>query len=223
MTELRIVNFHGIGDPERELEAGEAPYFVSLDRFCDVLDRIVAHPDRERLAITFDDSNSSDRSLALSQLLRRKLTASFFILTGRIGKPGSLDVEDIRALVKAGMRVGSHGVDHRDWRSISASDLERELISSKSRLEDICGKPIRTAAIPFGRYNSRVLRAIRRAGYEAAYSSDRGSGSADAFLRPRWSIRNDATPAMIEQHLSGRLSPARRLRRNCAMAVKYWI
>ena len=218
--ELRVLNFHGIGAPGRTLEPGEADYWISVDRFRNVLDRIVNHPNRDRLSITFDDSNISDLVIAAPELQRRGLGAEFFVLTGRIGKPGSLDVEDIRALMSAGMRIGSHGVDHRDWSSLSARELYDELNSSKAVLEGICGCSVRSAGIPFGRYNASVLGALRKAGYAAAYSSDGGSMMTSAFLRPRTSIRQDTTDLALDAILSGREPPWKRLRRLVSTKIR---
>lgn len=219
----RILNFHGIGTPQRELEPGEADYWLSTERFCAILDRIAAHPDRARLSITFDDSNQSDLLIAAPELLKRDLQAEFFVLTGRIGEAGSLDAAQIRDLMQMGMGIGSHGVAHRDWSGLPAGDLRQELDGSKARLEEICSGPIRTAAIPFGRYNATVLRALRSAGYRAAYSSDGGIARPSAFLNPRSSLRRDTTDQALEALMSGHMSPWRRLRRFAGMTARAWI
>ncbi len=36
--------FHGIGTPRRDLEPGEAAFWISRDRFLDVLDLVAADP-----------------------------------------------------------------------------------------------------------------------------------------------------------------------------------
>lgn len=221
--ELRVVNFHGIGTPRRALDPGEAAYWIGVDRFRAVLDRVADHPEREWLSITFDDGNVSDLVTAVPELQLRGLKAEFFVLTGRIGKPGSLDCDDIRALRDAGMRIGSHGVAHRDWAGLSVRELDYELIASKGGLEEICGQPVRSAAIPFGRYNAAVLAALRRADYAAAYSSDGGSFGVSAFLKPRTSIRHDTTDGSLDAMLAGRMPIWKRLRRNAGMTIKRWV
>lgn len=220
---LRVVNFHGIGSPGRPLEPGEADYWIGVDRFCSVLDRIAGHPDREHLSITFDDGNVSDLTIAAPELQRRGLAASFFVLTGRIGKAGSLGDADIRALMSSGMLIGSHGIAHRDWTGLSARELDDELRASKASLEGICGGPVRSAAIPFGRYNAAVLAALRSAGYAAAYSSDGGSMDNAAFLRPRTSIRRDMSDRILEAILTGDVPVWKQLRRTAAVAIKKWV
>lgn len=212
--------FHGIGRPGREMEPGEAPYWVSTDLFEAVLDRIAALPDPGRVRITFDDGNASDHDIALPRLRARGLRAGFFVLTGRLGQPGSLDEARVRALLAAGMTVGSHGIGHRDWTGLAAADLAAELSLSRAGLEEICGAPVTEAGIPFGRYDARVLRAIRAAGYRTAWSSDGGPMDPAAFLRPRASIRGDMKPAEIETILAGNLAPLARLRRAAGMVRK---
>ncbi len=218
----RIVNFHGIGLPARELEPGEADYWVSLPRFRDILDRIVDHPDRALVSITFDDGNKSDLEIAAPELLRRGLDAEVFVLTGRLGQSGSLGVDDIGELLRLGMRIGSHGQSHSDWTSLSSRQLDVELVASRARLEEICGAPVRSAAIPFGRYNGAVLGALRKAGYDAVYSSDGGCVDRVSFPRPRTSVRHDMSDATLDKILSGQLQPFRLLRRNAAVAMKRW-
>ncbi|MBB3976629.1 peptidoglycan/xylan/chitin deacetylase (PgdA/CDA1 family) [Rhizobium azooxidifex] len=219
----RILNFHGVGEPGRALERGEAPYWLGVDRFCAALDRIADHPDRDRLSITFDDGNASDLLIAAPELQKRGLEAEFFVLSGRIGEAGSLDAGQIRALMQMGMRIGSHGVAHSDWSSLSAHALQRELVTSKAVLEEICGIPVQSAAIPFGRYNAAVLQALRSAGYAVAYSSDRGSSTSAAFLHPRTSLRQDTTDSIFEAVLSGTMAPWKRLRRFAGMTARAWI
>jgi peptidoglycan/xylan/chitin deacetylase (PgdA/CDA1 family) len=221
-TALRIINFHGIGRPKRSLEPGEAAYWLSHQRFNEMLDRINSHPDRDMLRITFDDSNASDLDLAIPELNCRALTAEFFVLTNRIGQFGSLGAGDIRALLKAGMGVGSHGVAHRDWSSLDRSALDHELRASKRELEDICRGPIKSTSVPFGRYNAHVLRRIRAAGYGTAYSSDKGTAYASAFLQHRSSVRSDTTDDMVDAICSGRMSTLARLRRTVGIQMKTW-
>jgi len=220
MRDIRILTFHGIGRPQRQLEPNEAPFWVSTDRFVSILDRIVAHPDRASIAITFDDSNSSDLSIAVPHLLRRGLRGAFFVLTGRLGQPGSLSGADVREIIACGMAVGSHGVTHRDWTSLDGPRLQHELVASRTALGEICRQPIEAAAIPFGRYNSMTIQALRAAGYRIAYSSDRGAVNPQAFLRPRTSIRSDTSNAELERILAGSLSPLRRIRRLVSMQIK---
>lgn len=209
--------FHGIGTPGRALEPGEAPYWISVAMFEQILDRVAASPLRDRIRLSFDDGNASDHDVALPRLVARGLTADFFVLSGRIDAPGSLTAAQIRALAEAGMGVGSHGIAHRDWRRIPQAEMEAEVTRSRAAIAAVLGRPVTEAGIPFGSYDGRVLAALRRAGYSAAWSSDRGRMDPAAFLRPRTSVQAGMGEAEIAAVLTGRLAPLRRLRRALAM------
>lgn len=224
MTEPQIgLIFHGIGTPGRSLETGEAPYWISPDLFAGVLDKVSALPDPKVVRISFDDGNISDLEIGLPMLIERGLKADFFVLTGRIGQGGSLDAAGIRALQNAGMGIGSHGIAHTDWSRLDDAALMDELVTSRKRLEDICGTSVQKAGIPFGAYNSRVLRALKRAGYIAAFSSDGGRMCAKAFLRPRTSIRAGMGANEIDAIIAGEMGWSRRLRRMAGMARRRFL
>nr|WP_082728400.1 polysaccharide deacetylase family protein [Rhizobium altiplani] len=219
----RILTFHGIGEPERILDCGEADYWIGLDRFCEILDRVCCHVNRAKFLITFDDGNLSDLRLAAPELCRRGLDAEFFVLTGRLDKTGSLDPDAVRRLLEMGMRIGTHGIDHRDWSGLSERELEWELGRSKRQLEEICGHSVLSASIPFGRYNRSTLAKLRACGYQTVYSSDGGDATTGRFLQARTSIRNSMTDAMVDHILNGHLPAMRRLRRAARLTLRAWV
>ena len=100
----RIINltFHGIGEPERALEPGEEQVWLDSDQFQSALDSVVGRSD---VRITFDDGNASDVEQALPGLRQRGLTATFFIVAGRLSEPGFLDDRGVRALAAAGITL----------------------------------------------------------------------------------------------------------------------
>ncbi|MCX7888184.1 MAG: polysaccharide deacetylase family protein [Rhodobacteraceae bacterium] len=220
VSERVAIIFHGIGTPGPAVPEGERRYWISPARYAAVLDRILALPDPRAVRITFDDGNISDLSIGLPGLVQRGLTADFFVLTGRLGQPGSLAAEDVRALRAAGMRIGSHGIDHRPWPTLDPETLWAELSGSRLRLTAICGGPVTEAGIPFGSYDARVLRDLRRAGYVRAWSSDGGRIGGDGFLLPRASITADMDDAALDAVLAGEMAPLRRLRRSLGMLRK---
>ena len=209
--------FHGIGTPGRVLEPGEAPYWLSVTQFENVLDKIATHDRPDQFRISFDDGNLSDHDIALPHLIKRRLRADFFVLSGRVGRAGSLGAAHILALQDAGMTIGSHGVAHRNWRDLDDPDLTAELSDSRAALEAICGRPITQAGVPFGSYDAKVLKKLRQAGYDAAYTSDRGRMQPDAFVRPRSSVKGTMGPVQINAVLSGHIPPVLRLRRAVSM------
>lgn len=187
--------FHGIGAPGRELEVDEAQYWVEAEQFDELLGVIRRHPS---IRITFDDGNASDVTHALPALVRHNLTATFFVVAGRLDQPGSVSRDDVKTLVASGMTIGSHGLAHRPWRSVGTEELRAEMGAS-SILADITSVPVRQAACPFGSYDRRVLSALRDHGYARVYTVDEGHARETAWLQSRYTIRSCDSPAVIEE------------------------
>jgi peptidoglycan/xylan/chitin deacetylase (PgdA/CDA1 family) len=187
--------FHGIGTPHRELEAGEDEFWLEVDQFEQMLATIKRHP---FINITIDDGNASDFTHALPALLDHGLTATFFIIAERIDAAGALSSSAIRELVRSGMRIGTHGLAHRPWRTVRGRRLEAEMRAARI-IADVAGAPVREAACPFGSYDRRVLGELRRHGFSRVYSVDLGRAPHAAWLQPRYTVRKDDTPADLER------------------------
>jgi peptidoglycan/xylan/chitin deacetylase (PgdA/CDA1 family) len=208
-----ILNFHGIGTDPREREPGEARYWLSPDEFGLCLERVIAHAGEVRCTLTFDDGNASDLTIGAEMLARHGLTARVFPLTDRIGTPGNLSADDIRALQAMGHHIGSHGAAHVDWTGLDDAGQIREFDEARAILAEILGAPVTEAAIPFGRYDRRSLSALRRRGYARIYSSDGGPVRSGRLPLPRTSLRAGVTAEEIDALLTGREPAGRRLRR----------
>jgi peptidoglycan/xylan/chitin deacetylase (PgdA/CDA1 family) len=185
--QIFILNFHGLGAPGQglALEAGEEAYWIEASFFGAILDLV---RDRADVKVTFDDSNESDFTVAFPALQSRGMKARFFMVAGRIGRPGYVSLTQLRSMLKAGMEIGSHGMRHRPWRGLPQADLDEELIEAKDRLEQMAAQPISAAACPWGSYDRRVLGALRKSGYQRVYTSDQGPASPGAWFQPRSSI-----------------------------------
>jgi peptidoglycan/xylan/chitin deacetylase (PgdA/CDA1 family) len=216
----RFVNltFHGIGDSSRALEKGEADVWVSRRDFLSLLDGAAC---RDDVRITFDDGNASDLEHALPALSDRGLIGTFFVVAGRLGERGFLRADDVRTLADAGMAIGSHGMWHRPWRELDEHDLQDELAGARQILEAVVERPVTEAACPFGSYDRRVLRALRREGYSSVYTSDRGTAHARDWLQARNSVRGGEGPGLIDRIISADGSGSR-VRRRVKLTTKRW-
>jgi peptidoglycan/xylan/chitin deacetylase (PgdA/CDA1 family) len=210
-----VLNFHLIGRPKRELAAGEADVSVDRQQFLEILDAISGRRD---VQLTFDDGNSSDVSVALPELIQRGLRAHFFVCPARFGTPEFVDEHDVRELRRAGMSLGSHGMDHVQWRNLERSAIDREIVQAKDVLEDALQAPVETAACPFGAYDRRTLTALRAAGFERIYTSDGGRTNETDWLVPRNTVHRSDSAESIERMLNGSGSAASLVRR-----AKRWI
>jgi peptidoglycan/xylan/chitin deacetylase (PgdA/CDA1 family) len=101
------------------------------------------------------------------------------------------------------MRIGLHGMRHRPWRGLRDDELDEEIRDAKLLLESGSGAPVSAAACPFGSYDRRALRRLRRAGFEKVFSSDGGWASAGAWLQPRNTLRAGTGAADVIEIAAG--------------------
>lgn len=100
--------------------------------------------------------------------------------------------DQVRALRAAGMTIGGHTCSHPILASISLPEAQREIEEGKARLEAILGERIRLFAYPNGKpgkdYSREHVDLVRRAGFEAAFSTGWGVSDvgADLFQLPRF-------------------------------------
>jgi peptidoglycan/xylan/chitin deacetylase (PgdA/CDA1 family) len=130
------------------------------------------------VVLTFDDSYESLARNALPLMQERGYMATVFVITGYVGLLNTWDVnlgglrfrhlswDELKSLSEAGWEIGSHTVSHPDLTRIPTARLRSELVDSKRDLEDRLGRPTRFVSFPFGRYNERVLDAMRESGYD---------------------------------------------------------
>lgn len=100
--------------------------------------------------------------------------------------------DELRALADEGIEIGSHTVSHPHLTRLGDSELHRELVDSRERIEDVLGAPCRFLAYPFGEEDDRVRAAALAAGYRAAFALRADPARLDPFSFPRLGIwRND--------------------------------
>jgi peptidoglycan/xylan/chitin deacetylase (PgdA/CDA1 family) len=219
-----ILNFHGIGEPYALVDPEEKRYWWNRTSFSHLLDQIIARPQdiSPRISITFDDGNASDVLFALPELAKRGLVASFFVCAGRIGMRYFLDKSMINDLLDAGMSIGSHGMNHRDWRRLDAQALDVEIGEARRKLEDITHRPITTVAIPFGSYDRRVLSRLKRDPWDCIYTSDRGLTHVTAKIKPRETLASNMQDCNILRQLMMVPLPHVRIQRSLSQLFKRW-
>jgi peptidoglycan/xylan/chitin deacetylase (PgdA/CDA1 family) len=136
------------------------------------------------IALTFDDGWFGFYDNAWPVLKDFGFSATVFLITDYVGKTSGWDYkkaqhlswEQIQKLSEQGVEFGSHSATHVDLRRLDANRLDYELIGSKRVIEGNLGRPVKYFSYPFGRYNQRVIEAVKNAGYEKAYALSEGGG-----------------------------------------------
>lgn len=178
----------GGADSKSDVDPTENWYTVRGDDFAAHLDAIeaasippslVTEPAGSKpVFLTFDDGEESAITTVAPMLEGRGWRGHFFIVTGRIGAPGFVSDDDIRALWSRGHLVGSHSHTHPIMTELSDGEIREEWRTSRELLEEILNVPVETASIPTGYYRRRVGRLAIESGYRHVFTSE-------PWLRPR--------------------------------------
>jgi peptidoglycan/xylan/chitin deacetylase (PgdA/CDA1 family) len=137
-----------------------------------------------RVVRAFLDHPEADESACLAALRAR---AEVDVDDAGLGRALFMAWDQARALLDAGMSVGSHAHSHRALGNLSEADQRAELAGSKAVLERELGREIFAIAYPYGwpgMYSETTLRAARDAGYRLGFSSIEGMnrpGATDRF------------------------------------------
>jgi peptidoglycan/xylan/chitin deacetylase (PgdA/CDA1 family) len=171
--------------------------------------RLVAAGEQAKLArqsqvsgtasVSFDDGLADNVSTLLPLLVRERIPATVFVVTGWLGHHHPvaswapiITATGLRELHAAGIEIGAHTVTHPDLTTVSVSEATAELLNARATLEALLDAAVTVSAYPFGHANATIERACRDAGYEAAYrSAGRGSWSSPWAL-PRHDMNYDA-------------------------------
>jgi peptidoglycan/xylan/chitin deacetylase (PgdA/CDA1 family) len=132
--------------------------------------------------LSFDDGHVSCHALAAPILAEFGWTASFFIITDRVGRAGYLDWAQCRELAEAGFAIQSHGTAHAKLTGIAPEAAEQEITISKQEIEQRVGRPVLAYAYRGGHYNASVQAQVQAAGYRCALSCRAGANDRDTDL-----------------------------------------
>lgn len=148
--------------------------------------------------LTFDDGCISDYDLVFPKLCDAGLSASFFIITDKIGSAGYLSRAQIREMYRHNMTMGSHTASHRRLTKLSIAQAVADIVQSKGILEDITGSEVTQFSFPFGDYNSEILKAVEEIGFSSIFTSNHGLDSELYGIRRRNSINCRHDPRAIK-------------------------
>ena len=141
---------------------------------------------KKPILITFDDGYENNYLNAYPILKSAGFTSMIFISSGFIGKKNAVSDErekvkenflnktEIKEMFKDGFFIGSHGINHYYLDRLEEGVMIGELIASKAYLENITGSSVDFFSYPFGDYNANVMRAVKNAGYKAAFTTVNG-------------------------------------------------
>lgn len=131
-------------------------------------------------------ATQAERALAIERVLgalkyrppavRHAEAERVFALSGARTRPSlMMRAQDVSTLARAGIAIGAHTHTHPILAQAGDTDVEREILDNKRRLEALTQAEVRTFAYPNGRpgrdYGPRDVACVRRLGFDLAVST----------------------------------------------------
>ena len=154
--------------------------FAEMDAYLRGEGSLPARP----VILTFDDGYEDNLSVASDILTEHGMKAVIFMVAGRIGSTNTWDADEpqvplvredqLRKLVAAGHEIGSHTMTHPDLSRTHEEGVRQELADSKSRIEEVIGRPVTALAYPYGGVDPSVRNVARQVGYSWGIATNSG-------------------------------------------------
>lgn len=208
---IPILMYHHVGTvpPEEKWNAVRKDLTVSSENFESQLKWLkengyitasftdaLSPPPQKTVILSFDDGYDDAYTEAFPLLKKYGFHGAFAVITGKIGTSGYLSWDQILEMKKAGMEFLSHTVLHPDLPSLSNTVLAKELSESKKTLEEK-GLAVSGFVYPAGKFNKRVIEAVKKVGYSLARTTQPGwvTKKFKPYELPTIRIRGNATIA----------------------------
>jgi peptidoglycan/xylan/chitin deacetylase (PgdA/CDA1 family) len=161
-------------DFARELRwlASHRYHAVTLHEIYEYWHGRVALP-REPIVLSFDDGYRGQFTIAAPLLKARGWPGVLNLEVAHVAH-GDLTPRMIRRLLADGWELASHTLTHPDLTALSSHQLEHEVAGSRRWLRRRFGVDVNFFCYPSGRYDARVIAAVRASGYLGATTTEPG-------------------------------------------------
>lgn len=135
--------------------------------------------------ITFDDGYEDNFTNAFPVLQKYNFKATIYLVPNQTINhweekntsilSNLLNNEQILQMQNSGLaEFGSHTLSHVNLSKTDEFQLEKELIESKKEIEKITNKECEAFAYPYGKFDDKIVQAVKNAGYKNATVVKRG-------------------------------------------------
>jgi len=151
------------------------------------------------IVLSFDDGYLGQGKVAGAVLAARHWPGVLNLAIHNLGIAGGLTAGRIRTMLAAGWELASHSITHPDLTTLDAAALRREVAGSRAELRRRFKVPVDTFCYPAGRYDAKVVAAVRAAGYRAATTVVPGIARPgdDRMLLPRIRVNGSDSVARV--------------------------
>lgn len=144
------------------------------------------------IIITFDDGYAGNFRHALPVLVEHRFTATFFVVTSKIGDPAMLTWAELAEMNRQGMSVQSHTANHPLLSTLTEARTWEELGGSKKTIEDKLGTVVNFLSLPNGDSNPFYVKVAQAIGYGGGCCSQFGFNdqNTDPFFWRRIAVKH---------------------------------
>jgi peptidoglycan/xylan/chitin deacetylase (PgdA/CDA1 family) len=170
--------------------------------------------------LTFDDGMRNFFTVVAPLLLKRRIAATSFILTGEsyMRESSELDGDwcshddaihlswdEVRQLAHQGVEFGSHARNHYPLPDLTSAEAHDELVRSLEELNTHLGPGSFPLSYPHGRTSERISRLTESLGYSCAVTTALGQNDSDddLFELRRTVVASDVDLPTFAARLSG--------------------
>lgn len=116
------------------------------------------------VALTFDAAwGNEDTRRILDILEQEDVKVTFFMTGGWVEKYP----EDVKLIYEAGHELGNHSQSHYDMTTISATQMQQEILQVHESVLELTGYEMKVFRCPYGAYNDSVILTAQQCGYRA--------------------------------------------------------
>jgi glycosyltransferase involved in cell wall biosynthesis/peptidoglycan/xylan/chitin deacetylase (PgdA/CDA1 family) len=183
-------------------------------------------PPHDAACITFDDGFEDNLTHAAPILAELGVPATIFVTTGLMSRDEQvvndfesltrfsakyLSSAQVAELSRAGFEIAAHTHRHQNMARLAIDAAREEIVRSKTMLEQVTGKSVRTFAYPFGKrnihYTNETISLVRDSGLEGAaavaFRAVTPRASIRMFEVPRFFITRADSPEVFRQKVAG--------------------
>lgn len=182
--QLTILYYHSVPFQERAAFARQMQALGNATHVVPASYRGALPPDRNSVAITFDDAFVSVLENALPEIAARSYCCTIFVPVGALGQHPTWAIEgnsqdrdelvmtpeQLKKLPADLVMLGSHSMTHPHLSQINPNHARDEIERSRRDLANITGRDIRLFAFPYGDHSPAVIDFCRNAGYEFVFT-----------------------------------------------------
>jgi peptidoglycan/xylan/chitin deacetylase (PgdA/CDA1 family) len=163
------------------------------------------------VGITFDDGYKNNLLNAGPILKKFNFSATCYIVSKKIGKTNEWDLdanitqsklmsnEEIQQWIDLGMDIGAHTQTHANLNKVDYAIAKKEVMESKTDLENLFNLTIGDFCYPFGQFNKSIVELVKSAGFKSATTMNRGKAhnESDKYMLPRIPITHHTLPHLF--------------------------